>query len=427
MMLKKTIVATALAAGFFASLPASAAPFGVYDPRSLGMGGVGVTTATARNANFFNPAMLAATRDDDNFALGLPIVAVRASDRDKLIDDIDALEKSGNALESALRAFDANPSQPNAGVAAGAIGTFDSDLAKVSNKVLDAGAFVGGIITIPSKKIGVGLHVSGRADLGAKLVYDNNDRTTVVQPLQASLQACSTNVANCAAAATQLNTFDANGDGQLDDNVLQSRVLVRGIAIGEVGLALARRFEGLAGTDIGLVVKAQRITTFDYAVTPQASEIKTDQGKKEEGDLNFDVGVTKTYGDAYKAGLVVKNLMSKEYTTVLGNKIEVKPQARLGVSHHRGWANVGIDVDLTKNKPVAVGFDKDTQFAAIGAELDLFSTLQLRLGYRHDLAGNYDGMPSIGLGLSPFGVHIDVAVAGNDKEVAAAVQLGFNF
>jgi hypothetical protein len=432
MMLKRTIVATALTAGLAASLPVSAAPFGVYDPRSLGMGGVGVTTATARNANFFNPAMLAATRDDDNFALGLPIIAVRASDRDKLMDDIDALEASGNALADALRAFDTSPSLTDAGNAASALNAFDADLANVNNKVLDAGAFVGGIITIPSKKIGVGLHVSGRADLGAKLVYDNNDRANVVQPLRDSFAACrdSGNILSgaCTTVAGDLNTnFDKDGDGNIDNDVLQSRILVRGIAIGEVGLAFARRFEELAGTDIGITAKAQRITTFDYAVTPQSSEIDTERGKKEESDLNFDVGVTKTYGDAFKAGLVIKNILAKEYTTKENNKIELKPQARLGVSHHRGWANVGIDVDLTKNKPVAAGFDKETQFAAIGAELDLFSTLQLRLGYRHDLAGNYDGMPSIGIGLSPFGIHIDAAVAGNSKEAAAAIQLGFNF
>ncbi len=112
---------------------------------------------------------------------------------------------------------------------------------------------------------------------------------------------------------------------------------------------------------------------------------------------------------------------------MLGNKIELKPQARLGMSYHRSWVNLGVDVDLTKNKPVAEGFDKETRFAAIGAELDLIGTLQLRIGYRHDLTGNYEGMPSVGLGFSPFGLHIDVAVAGNSKEAAAGAQLGFNF
>jgi hypothetical protein len=276
---------------------------------------------------------------------------------------------------------------------------------------LDVGAFAGGIITIPNKSFGVGLHVSGRADIGAKLVYDNNDRTGVVQPLKASIDACVTNFANCGAAAIAVNGVDANNDGQIDDNVLQSRLNVRGIA----------------NTDVGITVKAQKVRTFDYAVTAQQTEINADAGQKEEASGNIDLGVTKTYGDAYKAGLVVKNVLKKEYTTALGNKIELKPQARVGVSHHRGWANVGVDVDLTKNDPIAAGFDKETQFAAVGAEFDLFSTLQLRMGYRHDLAGNYDGMPSVGLGFSPFGIHIDLSVAGNDKEAAAAFQLGFNF
>ena len=61
MLLKKTLLAASLAAGLTISLSAQAAPFGIYDPRSLAMGGVGVTMATARNANFYNPAMLSAS------------------------------------------------------------------------------------------------------------------------------------------------------------------------------------------------------------------------------------------------------------------------------------------------------------------------------------------------------------------------------
>lgn len=418
--MKKTLLATALVSALAASFPAQAAPFGIYDPRSLGMGGVGVTTATARNANFFNPAALAATKDDEDFALGLPIVAARVSDQDKLIDDIDELETKGDTLTTALNAFNANATQANAGPLGTALSDFNGVLSKVNNKVLDANVFAGALVAIPSKKIGVGLHVSGRADFGAKLNYQD---AALFGTLSNQLTNCTGgDNAECANAQSTINS-NGGSDGELD---LASQLQLRGMTVTEVGLAFARRFNELGGVDIGLTPKIQKIKTLDTLINAQSAEIDLDKDVKEESAFNFDVGVTKTYGDSMKAGLVIKNMIGNEFTTKLGNKIEMKPQARLGLSHHTNWTTVGLDVDLTKNKPIAPGFDKETQFVGIGAELDVW-LLQLRLGYRHDLAGNYDGMPSVGLGLNLFGLHVDAAVAGNDKEAAASVQLGLNF
>lgn len=404
-------------------LCAHSAPFGIYDPRSLAMGGVGVTMATARNASFINPAMLSATRDDDDFALGVPIVAARAHDPDKALDDIDALQTSGDDLSIALRAVDASPTSPNAASAASALNVFNNDLNKINNKVLDADLFAAATVTIPSKKFGVGIHVSGRANFGAKFTYANADQT-LIAGLATDLAQCAAdsvgNLANCTSAQA---TVDA--DGQITN--LQSTLQVRGLAVSEAGLAFARRFASAGNTDIGITLKAQRIRTYDYSISTQETNIDLEIGERRENSANIDLGLVQSIGESGKVGVVVKNLLKKEFTTVLGNKIELQPQARLGVSHHRSWANIGIDVDITKNKPVAEGFDKETRFLAIGAELDVVGILQLRLGYRHDLAGNYDGLPSIGLGFSPLGIHIDAAVAGNDKEMAAGVQLGFNF
>jgi F plasmid transfer operon, TraF, protein len=428
MKLEKSVPTIVLTAGLLVSTGVQAASFGNYDPRSLGLGGVGVTMATARNANFFNPAMLSATRSDDDFAIGLPIVSARVADADKALDNIDALETSGKNLSNALTALDAagtNPValQPAAAAAGSALATFSNDLGKISNKVLDADLFAGGIMTIPSKKFGVGLHVSGRANFGAKFIYAANDKNAIIDPLSANLISCAANpVANSGACT---NAQNAVVNGKI--NGLQSTLQVRGIAVSEVGLAFARRFESVGDADIGITLKGQRIRTYDYSISAQDTKIDLKLGERQESAANFDVGFARSYGENFKSGVVIKNVLKKEFTTVLGNKIELKPQARMGVSYHRSWVNLGVDLDLTKNKPVAEGFDKETQFAAIGAELDLIGTLQLRMGYRHDLAGNYDGMPSLGLGFSPFGMHIDVAVAGNSKEVAAGAQLGFNF
>ena len=135
MQIRTTVLASTLAAGLCASLSAQAAPFGIYDPRSLGMGGVGVTLATARNANFFNPAALAATKDDEDFAFNLT-VAARAADPNKLLDDIDNLESTGTTLDQRVAIFTATPIQANAGPLGLAVTDFNNSLKTVNNKAL---------------------------------------------------------------------------------------------------------------------------------------------------------------------------------------------------------------------------------------------------------------------------------------------------
>lgn len=419
--MKKTLLAATMISALAASFSAQAAPFGIYDPRSLAMGGVGVTTATANNANFFNPAALASMKDDDDFALTLPTVAGRINDLD-LIKDLGDLGDTSDDLTKALEAFNADGSSANAIPLATSLSAFNSGLAKVDSKILDANVFAGTIIAIPSKKLGVGLHVSGRADFGGRLDFSSQDRGTF-DTLSNQLANCANgDNAECGQAQTTI-TNNGGSDGELD---LASQLQLRGMTMTEVGLAFARRFNEFGGIDIGLTPKIQRIKLLDTLINAQGAEIELDKDVKKESAFNFDVGVTKAYGDSMKAGLVIKNAIGKDFTTQLGNKIELKPQARLGVSHHTNWTTVGLDVDLTKNKPIAPGFDKETQFVGIGAELDVW-LVQLRLGYRHDLTGNYDGMPSVGLGLNLLGLHLDAALASNDKEAAASVQLGLNF
>jgi hypothetical protein len=420
-MLKKTLLATTLAAGLTASMSAAAGPAGIYDPRSLAMGGVGVTTATARNASFFNPAALAATKEDEDFAFNLS-VAARVNDPDKLEDDIDGLETSGNLLDAEVAKFTATggATPANAATLGPAVGDFNNQLKNVNNKALDATIFGGVILAIPSKGFGVGLHGAGTADFGAKLNYQDG---TFFGQLATDITDCGNNiVASCTTAENSLNgKKDANGDLQLD-----SKLEVRGVMVTEVGLALAHRFNDYGGIDVGITPKSQKIKTFNQSISAQNAEIDFDKNSIETSTFNLDVGVTKTYGDSYKAGVVIKNLINKEYELAnTTDKIKLERQIRLGVSHHTNWTVVGLDLDLVKNKGIQ-GFTQDTQFLALGAELDVW-LMQVRVGYRHDLAGNYDGMASAGVALNLFGLHVDVGAATNDKEKAASVQVGLNF
>jgi hypothetical protein len=403
-------------------------PFGVFDPRSIAMGGTGVASATGGNASYFNPALLAvANRNEDRFAFEI-MFAGRVADPEKLQDDLDKMKNSGNDLSNALDRFNQAQTQANAGPLASALGSFRNTLQTVNNKTLEGNLLASPIIGVPGRDLGWAIYASTRADFGAKLFFAQSDNTLLTNYQTAANNYATATPANQAAALAALIALgDTNGDGKLDDPNYQSHVDVRGLAVREYGVSLAHEFQ-LAHDNfaLGITPKSVKVYTFDYIVNPQRSEITADKGRKDYTGSNLDVGFAKDLGSGFKAGVVGKNVIARTYTTALGNDIQIKPQVRAGLSYHTSWSTVALDVDLTENKPVA--FDKPTRYAGIGAEINAWDFLLLRVGYRKDLAGNYDPTPSVGLGLSILGVHLDVAVAGRNKEdVTAALQLGFRF
>lgn len=247
---------------------------------------------------------------------------------------------------------------------------------------------------------------------------------------------------------TTIIDTDANGNIIIaEDPDLTSNVQIIAVGISEIGLTLSREF-AIAGKNIaiGITPKLQTIKTFNYVASVEDEDIESEDIEATEQDFssfNLDAGAAYQFGSSnqWQVGLVAKNLLSKEYESesnaygptgseqISKTKISLDTQFRGGISHTTDWTVVAIDVDLMENDPVA--FENPTQYASIGAELDLFDTLQLRAGYRTNLSVSDAAMASVGLGFSPFGVHLDIAAMANpsdpEKEVGAAVELGFYF
>jgi len=168
-----------------------------------------------------------------------------------------------------------------------------------------------------------------------------------------------------------------------------------------------------------------QVTTFDYQIDVNTADLDLNQGTRDSSNFNVDIGLAKDFGNGWKSGFAVKNLISQEYVTVLGNKVNIEPQARVGVSHSTEWVTVALDVDLNAADPVA--YEAQTQYAALGAELNIFKTVQIRIGYRHNMKDSDTSVPTVGLGFSLFGAHVALAAAANDNEIALSGQLGFRF
>ncbi|MFK4750787.1 conjugal transfer protein TraF [Oceanobacter antarcticus] len=242
-------------------------------------------------------------------------------------------------------------------------------------------------------------------------------------------------------------------DGQLsseaEDADLNSRLELVGVAVSDLGVSFSREFSFWEKKiAIGITPKLQRVITLHYVTEADYDGDIDEQDLEDSSEtfnqFNVDLGASFRFGSTNKwvFGLVGKNLISKTYETKPaevrgavvttyqdGPEISLKPQYRAGLAFNGDWTTVAIDVDLTENDPIA--WENPTQYAAIGAEFDVFDTLQLRAGYRTNLSVSDAEVASIGFGFSPFGLHIDIAAMANpndvEKEAGVALETGFYF
>lgn len=427
------------------SASVSAVPFNSFDPRTMSMGGTGVAVASAGTAPLFNPALLATTAEEDDFALNL-LGGARAYDPDDVIDAIDDFQDANyvDNLDNSIFLAENNPNDPNAyRSVATDTRSLSSGLTTVSDKPLQGEVGAGLVIGIPSRSLGVAFSATGWSAFGGVANYRDEgtlndlagDIDTWAQCLednQAALGSCDPTVLNLTYVVTDPADPRGNvGDVLFDpNNDLASTVDIRGVLLMEYALAFSR--EVVAGDQtfsVGLTPKYVQATTFEYTMdvdTADTDDLTDEKYRKEYTNFNMDVGLAKDYANGWRTGFVIKNLVPQTYETVEGNEIDLNPMARLGVSHENDWSTVAVDLDLTENEPAGLEEDK-SRYLAVGAELNAFDWAQIRVGYRADLNNSDRNIPSAGLGLSPFGVHLDVAVAQNGNEMGASAQLGFRF
>ena len=445
-MSSKTLNLLTAAAIFLSSSVAVALPFSSFDSRSMAMGGAGVAVGGVEAAPLFNPALLSVAKDDDHFGLILPTIGIRIADPDKLRDSIDAfqagnyvnnLTNSISTLNSAITTANATPTAPNiaavqsaALVASGDLSKISTQLLTLSNKPITVDGGIATVVGIPSKNFGVAFYANGIVATGGLFIYSAAD-STLINNLAVQAAACSTTPSTCTTALTTFNT-----------TTLTSGISFRGATLVEFGFSLSREFK-ILNHDIalGITPKIIRAQLFDVPISvnnSNQSNVSSADYMAEYKVANFDLGAAKNYGNGWRTGLVIKNVIPQALDfkraptlgvgatpVATGDQLILKPQARIGVSHENGWSTLALDVDLTRNDPA--GFEKATRYIALGGELNAFGWAQLRAGYRLDTENSARNVASVGLGISPFGIHADVAVAGNANEVGASFQLGFHF
>ncbi len=430
-----------------------AAPFGSFDPRSMAMGGTGVASGTGANASFYNPALLAG--DSNKFHLELPVLGFNVADPDELIKDLDDFQNGDqlDRLDEAVNQFNLAPTSNNALAVVDNMSSVNNTVKTFSNKALEGSLFGGSMVSFPGKEGGMAIYLSGAVTGSAWLDYRDaqtvdslNSELTELINLQDAIQNANDDAERIAAlqdlqqfaTSSQFVQYDSTTETATIANVEpESELQTRAIAIAEAGISFARKVKfGFGEMAIGVTPKYMQVSTVDYVANVKDAEFDLDTNRVDSSAFNIDVGIAKNYDNGVTTGVVIKNLIPQSFETAnMTGKgdIKIKPQMRFGVARSTVWnsmakSTVALDLDITENEPT--GFDQKTRYLGLGAELEIFDTTQLRLGYRKNLSnGNYADSISAGLGLSPLGVHLDLALSAspNLEQASAGMQIGFRY
>lgn len=209
---------------------------------------------------------------------------------------------------------------------------------------------------------------------------------------------------------------------------LKSTVNVRGAALGEVGIALAKSFaiDDASRFQLGITPKRVSVETFVYNTSVADYEDDgwdADEYRTSKSAMNFDIGALYVR-DKYRVGLTAKNLKNQEYKTILPNEnIEVKRQLNASAGYVNGALTTEVALDLNAI-PTLGGFG-DTQYLRAGVSYTVLKFVHLRAGLQQDLKNTQPDSFSVGLGL---GSVLNLSyISGGEKTQGFALSGGFRF
>lgn len=375
------------------SLAAAHAVAGPYSVEARGdaMGGVGVVSGTYLTAPFYNPALTAIYRRNDDAGMILPSVGISYDDQNSMLDTVDN-------IADILDGIDGTVSQATAD-------ELDSELNKLDGAKVNVELGAGFALGIPNQYLSMNLFGKAYAE-------------TFV----------TTDVGTCS------DSSDANACTV--EKAQNSTVTAVSVGITEVGLAMAR-YSTVFGqhTSFGISPKLQRIYTFVYQSTVDNFDL-TDATKNSNAEnvLNLDAGALWFYGP-FRVGFSAMNLISHDIQTksispaVSGNanvqyNYQMRPLYTVGAGIVADYFTISADYDLNEQKRYKE-FADNAQMLRVGAELDILRQLKLRVGYKKNLAySESDPTYTAGIGLSPLGL-FEMDIAGsytNENSMGAYVN-----
>jgi hypothetical protein len=397
--------------------------YGVYDTRTLALGGTGVAMGDFNTGHFYNPALTAfhnghedRTQDGlHSFQLLVTSLSDGARTATEAIDD----DLEGQ-LTQAIDQLNAAPTPQTARAGIDAANNLEHAMRDLRGEKIDTEAQLGYSISLPADReggaffIGTRLIGEGQADI-------QNEDLDLLQDYVEALEFIESN-GNLGEPHPEL--YDA--EGRLIDPSAQSLSTADGTAalVSEFGLSAAKEFHlWRQPLSLGLSPKAVYLRVFDENWS--AAEDEFDSSGDDVTDLyfNLDLGVATTFAEVFRVGLALKDLRRMTLVTALGREVTLEPRTRLGLAYLGEHWRVGMDADLSKT--ARLRRDASRQDLSFGLEYQTLKGLQLRAGYSHDLEGSVDDKISAGLGWRLGRFALDLAYSSGSDSEGVGLHLGW--
>ena len=404
-----------------------AAPFAVFDPRSMALGGAGVAEASTAAAGYYNPALFALFRDDEDklshSRWAAPIISAKVSTSFNDLGSFQDQDYDGN-LRAAIVNFNSTQSTAAAQQVADAASVLQTDLGKISNQpqLFDVMASFG--LGLASDRTGGGFFVSARTYGSGEVQVSAID-----QQLLADYVDGMTAVANPGGGGRAVPELFDPVSGELVDRTgdLSSRAAARAVFLFEAGVPFGSRvFYRGRSWYIGATPKIQTMATFDFDGVVHRQSVSVRKDSTARTGVNADVGLATYWSERVRIGTAIKDVRRREISTDLGNRVAVGPSWRMGAAYLGDRATFTADMDVLPSDPI--GVEPPSHLVMGGAEYSITGNLHVRAGVRADLrSGPERFMWSVGAGAEARSFFTDVAYAHSSESRAVAVQFGMRF
>lgn len=224
----------------------------------------------------------------------------------------------------------------------------------------------------------------------------------------------------------------------------------------EVGTTIGSKWALKSGKTVsaGITLKSVHLEFYDYVASAASLDTDDIDGDDYRNTVDFataDLGILVSLDpqDKWRVGATVKNVSGE---TIESNPLrlpegvdpltfEVKPQVRVGTSYNGGWYRIAADIDVTEASGPTTSsgeeFFQGSQYANIGAVINAWNFVELRAGYRHNMAStdvandseSSSGLVTLGAGLFLGPVQADLAIQASPDgdEAGMAFQTMITF
>lgn len=395
------------------SSPAWGGGYGVYDTRTLSLGGTGVALGDINSGHFYNPALTAfhdghEDRTRDGLHSFQVVVANLSEGADTAIDALD--DDLEDRLSAAIDTLNNVPTPETARLGIAAARDLESVMRDLKDEIVDGEASVNYSISLPADREG------GAFFIGTRLVAEgiSDIREADLELLQDYVEALQFIESGGTLGQDHLELRD--GEGRFIDPSSQISSSATGTAalISEIGVSMAKEFTlWRQPVSFGAAPKAVYLRVFDDRWQTVNDEFDSSGEEESELYFNLDLGVAATVAEAFRVGLAVKDLRRQTLVTPEGHSVTLESRSRLGLAYLSEVWRVGFDLDLAKTANLRG--DGARQDMALGVEYSLLDQLQLRAGYRHDLEDSVADQFTFGCGWRPGRLALDLAYSGGDN------------